>query len=165
LSSPDVPSPSFASTSPEAQEHGQHGKGHGSLAALSLGALGIVYGDIGTSPLYALRECLVHVGPSEEHVLGIVSLVFWSLILVVIIKYLTFILRADHNGEGGVLALLTLARRKGRSLSARKGVLLWFGLAGAALLLADGMITPAISVLSAVEGLEVGAEARHHTYR
>jgi KUP system potassium uptake protein len=157
LSSPDVPSPPFASTSPEAQDHGQHGKGHGSLAALSLGALGIVYGDIGTSPLYALRECLVHVGPSEEHVLGIVSLVFWSLVLVVIVKYLTFILRADHNGEGGVLALLTLARRKGRSLSARKGVLLWFGLAGAALLLADGMITPAISVLSAVEGLEVAA--------
>jgi KUP system potassium uptake protein len=137
--------------------------GHGedrslrSLAALSLGALGIVYGDIGTSPLYALRECLVHVGPGEEHVLGIVSLVFWALLLVIIGKYLTFVLRADNNGEGGVLALLTLARRKGRSISARKGVLLWFGLTGAALLLADGMITPAISVLSAVEGLEVAA--------
>jgi KUP system potassium uptake protein len=125
------------------------------LSALSLGALGIVYGDIGTSPLYALRESLVHVGPSRAHVLGIVSLVFWSLVLVVVLKYLTFVLRADNHGEGGVLALLTLARRKGRSVSARRGVLLWCGLAGAALLFADGMITPAISVLSAVEGLEL----------
>jgi KUP system potassium uptake protein len=164
LSSPDVPSPTVRSRAEEplasipAAGH-DHADDHSlkSLAALSFGALGIVYGDIGTSPLYALRESLSHVGPSEEHVLGVVSLVFWSLILVVIVKYLTFILRADHNGEGGVLALLTLARRKGRSLSARKGVLLWFGLAGAALLLADGMITPAISVLSAVEGLELAA--------
>lgn len=131
------------------------------LAALSLGALGIVYGDIGTSPLYAFRESLVHVGATRANVFGIVSLVFWSLILVVVLKYLTFILRADHQGEGGVLALLTLARRKGRSVSARKGVLLWLGLAGAALLFADGMITPAISVLSAVEGLEVAAPAVH----
>ena len=122
-----------------------------------MGALGIVYGDIGTSPLYAMRESLTHVGPSEDHVLGVVSLVFWSLVLVVVGKYLTFILRADNNGEGGVLALLTLARRKGRSVSARRGILLWFGLAGAALLFADGMITPAISVLGAVEGLEVAA--------
>ncbi|MET0342520.1 MAG: KUP/HAK/KT family potassium transporter, partial [Polyangiales bacterium] len=160
MSSQDVPSPSLASTAPEVDPHGaQHGNGQSlqSLAALSLGALGIVYGDIGTSPLYALRECLAHVGPSEAHVLGIVSLVVWSLVLVVVVKYLTFILRADNNGEGGVLALLTLARRKGRSISARKGVLLWCGLAGAALLLADGMITPAITVLSAVEGLEVAA--------
>ncbi|MDB4987329.1 MAG: Kup system potassium uptake protein [Myxococcaceae bacterium] len=163
MSSPDVPSTSFASASAAPTGLQEHGQAHSedrslkSLAALSLGALGIVYGDIGTSPLYALRESLAHVGSSEKHVLGVVSLVFWSLILVVIVKYLTFILRADHNGEGGVLALLTLARRKGRSLSARKGVLLWFGLAGAALLLADGMITPAISVLSAVEGLEVAA--------
>lgn len=124
-------------------------------SALALGALGVVYGDIGTSPLYAVRESLVHVGGGRAHVLGVISLIFWALISVIVIKYLTFILRADHHGEGGVLALLTLARRKGRSVSARKGVLLWFGLAGAALLLADGMITPAISVLSAVEGLAV----------
>src|SRR5688572_6581848 len=97
-----------------------------SLVALSLGALGVVYGDIGTSPLYAMRECLVHVGATHDHVLGIVSLVFWALVLTVVFKYLTFILRADNHGEGGVLALLTLARRKGRSVSARKGVLLWF---------------------------------------
>jgi KUP system potassium uptake protein len=144
---------------------GAHGPGTDpsfrSLVALALGALGVVYGDIGTSPLYAMRECLVHVGSTREHVFGVVSLVFWSLILVVVIKYLTFILRADNHGEGGVLALLTLARRKGRSVSARKGVLLWFGLAGAALLFADGMITPAISVLSAVEGLEVAAPGVH----
>ncbi len=152
----DAPSPSFASVTPHTH-HPVADRSLKSLAALSLGALGVVYGDIGTSPLYAMRESLVHVGPSERHVLGIVSLVFWSLMLVVVVKYLTFILRADNNGEGGVLALLTLARRKGRSVSARKGVLLWCGLAGAALLLADGMITPAISVLSAVEGLEVAA--------
>jgi KUP system potassium uptake protein len=132
-----------------------------SLLALSLGALGVVYGDIGTSPLYAFRESLAHLGPSQNHVFGVLSLVFWSLVLVVIVKYLTFVLRADNHGEGGVLALLTLARRKGRSISARKGVLLWFGLTGAALLFADGMITPAISVLSAVEGLEVAAPAIH----
>jgi KUP system potassium uptake protein len=132
-----------------------------SLLALSMGALGVVYGDIGTSPLYAFRESLAHLGPSQNHVFGVLSLVFWSLILVVVVKYLTFILRADNHGEGGVLALLTLARRKGRSVSARKGILLWFGLAGAALLFADGMITPAISVLSAVEGLEVAAPGIH----
>jgi KUP system potassium uptake protein len=122
-----------------------------------LGALGVVYGDIGTSPLYAFRESLVHIGPSRTHVFGVLSLIFWSLVLVVVIKYLTFVLRADNHGEGGVLALLTLARRKGRSISARKGVLLWCGLSGAALLFADAMITPAISVLSAVEGLELAA--------
>lgn len=132
-----------------------------SLLALSLGALGVVYGDIGTSPLYAFRESLAHLGPSQSHVFGVLSLVFWSLTLVVVVKYLTFILRADHHGEGGVLALLTLARRKGRSVSARKGVLLWFGLTGAALLFGEGTITPAISVLSAVEGLEVAAPAIH----
>jgi KUP system potassium uptake protein len=140
-------------------EHASDGESHGkqSLGALTLGALGIVYGDIGTSPLYAFRESLSHVGSSPAHVLGIVSLVFWSLVLVVLLKYLTFILRADNSGEGGVLALLVLARRQGRSASAHKGALLWCGLAGAALLLADGMITPAISVLSAVEGLELAA--------
>ncbi|HEY6881566.1 MAG TPA: KUP/HAK/KT family potassium transporter [Polyangiales bacterium] len=152
-------SPGANQAASDSHQHGREGRSLRSLAALSLGALGIVYGDIGTSPLYALRESLVHVGPSEEHVLGVVSLVFWSLVLVVVAKYLTFILRADHNGEGGVLALLTLARRKGRSVSARHGVLLWCGLAGAALLLADGMITPAISVLSAVEGLELATPA------
>ena len=77
----------------------------GELSALALGAIGVVYGDIGTSPLYAIRECLVHVGQGEEHVLGVVSLVFWSLIFVVVLKYLTLVLRADNHGEGGVLAL------------------------------------------------------------
>jgi KUP system potassium uptake protein len=124
---------------------------------LSLGALGIVYGDIGTSPLYTIRESLLHVGTSRAHVLGVVSLIVWGLISVIVLKYLTFVLRADNHGEGGTLALLTLARRKGRSVSARKGVLLWFGLAGASLLIGEGTITPAISVLSAVEGLELAA--------
>jgi len=159
LSDPQVVSSSVAATEVEGQPKESHTQG--SLFALSLGALGVVYGDIGTSPLYAFRDCLHHLGPSEAHVMGIASLVFWSLVLVIVVKYLTFILRADNHGEGGVLALLTLARRKGRSVSARKGVLLWFGLAGAALLFADGMITPAISVLSAVEGIEVAAPSVH----
>jgi KUP system potassium uptake protein len=146
---------------PAVESHPHEGQSLRSLLALSLGALGVVYGDIGTSPLYAFRESLAHLGPSQDHVFGVVSLVFWALVLVVVVKYLTFILRADNHGEGGVLALLTLARRKGRSVSARRGVLLWFGLTGAALLFADGMITPAISVLSAVEGLEVAAPAIH----
>jgi KUP system potassium uptake protein len=146
---------------PAAESHEHDSQSLRPLLALSLGALGVVYGDIGTSPLYAFRESLVHIGPSQKHVFGTVSLVFWSLVLVIIVKYLSFILRADNHGEGGVLALLTLARRKGRSISARKGVLLWFGLAGAALLFADGMITPAISVLSAVEGLEVSVPGIH----
>ncbi|HEX6245641.1 MAG TPA: KUP/HAK/KT family potassium transporter [Polyangiales bacterium] len=146
-----------ASETPPTLSQHPHKDSLRSLLGLSMGALGVVYGDIGTSPLYALRESLTHVGATRDHVLGVVSLVFWSLVLVVVAKYLTFVLRADNHGEGGVLALLTLARRKGRSISARKGVLLWFGLSGAALLVADGMITPAISVLSAVEGLEVAA--------
>jgi KUP system potassium uptake protein len=153
--------PDMVVSGPGALDHHEEEDPHSrsSLLALSLGALGVVYGDIGTSPLYAVRECLSHVGTSHAHVLGVVSLVFWALVLVVVVKYLTFVLRADNNGEGGVLSLLTLARRKGRSVSARRGVLLWFGLAGAALLVADGVITPSISVLSAVEGLEVAAPA------
>jgi KUP system potassium uptake protein len=129
------------------------------LAKVSLGALGVVYGDIGTSPLYALKECLngEHgVAPTEANVLGLLSLVFWSLTLVIVFKYLSFIMRADNHGEGGILALLALLRGKGAAETGKSGtVLLMMGLFGAALLYGDGMITPAISVLSAVEGLEV----------
>ncbi|AKT37264.1 potassium transporter Kup [Chondromyces crocatus] len=131
----------------------------GSLSVLSLGALGVVFGDIGTSPLYALKECVnpPHgVSPTEPHVLGVLSLVFWSLILVVTVKYLTFISRADNEGEGGVLALLALVPAELRPMeSARLGVVPALVLFGAALLYGDGVITPAISVLSAVEGLEI----------
>ncbi len=132
---------------------------------LALAALGVVYGDIGTSPLYALRECFLAphgVGVSTTNVLGVLSLIFWTLVLVIVVKYLTFVLRADNNGEGGILALLALLKPKvlphGRprpepSRKLRAVVLL--GLFGAALLYGDGVITPAISVLSAVEGLGV----------
>jgi KUP system potassium uptake protein len=130
----------------------------GSLALLALGALGVVYGDIGTSPLYALRECFVgpHALPiTAPNVLGILSLVFWSLIVIVCVKYLMFLMRADNEGEGGILALLALIEDKGSNGSRRRNRLILIGLFGAALLYGDGMITPAISVLSAVEGLGV----------
>jgi KUP system potassium uptake protein len=128
-------------------------------AALLIGALGVVYGDIGTSPLYALRECFsgAHgIEPSPANVLGVVSLVFWSLTLIVSIKYLTLVMRADNKGEGGILALLSLASREGdREGRYRKHFLLLLGVFGASLLYGDGIITPAVTVLSAVEGLEV----------
>ncbi|MBI2835074.1 MAG: potassium transporter Kup [Acidobacteria bacterium] len=122
---------------------------------LSLGALGVVYGDIGTSPLYALRECFhgPHaVAVNHDNVLGVLSLIFWSLIIIISVKYLAFVMRADNRGEGGILALMALVRVRGRH---SQPVLIGLGLFGAALLYGDGMITPAISVLSAVEGLEV----------
>ncbi|HEX9943274.1 MAG TPA: potassium transporter Kup [Thermoanaerobaculia bacterium] len=128
------------------------------LLGLSLGALGIVYGDIGTSPLYALRECFhgPHaVPPSHDNVLGVLSLVFWSLIVIISIKYLIFVMRADNRGEGGILALMSLVPPRFREARGGHWVLVALGLFGAALLYGDGMITPAISVLSAVEGLEV----------
>lgn len=126
------------------------------LAGLSLAALGIVYGDIGTSPLYALRECF-HPGhgvaPTHDNVMGVLSLIVWSLIVVISIKYIVFVMRADNHGEGGILALMALARTRG-GRSFRYAVLVSLGLFGSALLYGDGMITPAISVLSAIEGLE-----------
>ncbi|HKD17985.1 MAG TPA: KUP/HAK/KT family potassium transporter, partial [Thermoanaerobaculia bacterium] len=128
------------------------------LAALSLAALGVVYGDIGTSPLYALRESL---SPAEhglaltaENVLGVLSLIVWSLVLLVSVKYVTIILRADNDGEGGILALTTLVNRCLAHEDPKRRVAVVFGLFGAALLYGDGLITPAISVLSASEGLE-----------
>jgi KUP system potassium uptake protein len=126
------------------------------LLTLSLGALGVVYGDIGTSPLYALRECFSgHYGlaPNHDNVLGVLSLIFWSLIIVVTIKYLVVILRADNDGEGGILALMALVKPSGKSKSGM--IIVSLGLFGAALLYGDGVITPAISVLSAVEGLKI----------
>jgi KUP system potassium uptake protein len=125
---------------------------------LSLGAIGVVYGDIGTSPLYAVRECFSeHTGiaVTPENVLGLLSLIFWSLIIVVSVKYVIFMLRADHRGEGGVLALMTLIAPRGSERTRSGRLLLPLGLFGSALLYGDSMITPAISVLSAVEGLSV----------
>jgi KUP system potassium uptake protein len=130
------------------------------LVGLSIAALGIVYGDIGTSPLYAMRECFhgPHaVAPTHEHVLGVLSLIFWSVTIVISLKYVLYVMRADNNGEGGVLALTALACLRGRGGQRPWLLLIALGLFGAALLYGDGMITPAISVLSAIEGLEVAA--------
>jgi KUP system potassium uptake protein len=126
------------------------------LALLCLTAMGVVYGDIGTSPLYAIRECFF--GPhgvpvTHTNVLGVLSLILWALIVVVTLKYHVYVLRADNRGEGGILALMSLVRD--RQTGARRMFLVTLGLFGAALLYGDGVLTPAISVLSAVEGLEV----------
>jgi KUP system potassium uptake protein len=123
--------------------------------ALLVGALGVVYGDIGTSPIYTLRECLRAAnGNTAEVIFGLLSLIFWSLTIVVTAKYVLFVMRADNDGEGGIIALLGLAAHSEANQRRRIAILL-FGLAGAALFYGDGMITPAISVLSAVEGLKV----------
>jgi KUP system potassium uptake protein len=126
-----------------------------SRAALTLAALGVVFGDIGTSPLYALRECFfgTHaVAATPANVLGVLSLIFWALVLVIAIKYVSYVMRADNQGEGGILALMALIPPTYRGPQSR-GVLLGLGLFGSALLYGDGVITPAVSVLSAVEGL------------
>jgi KUP system potassium uptake protein len=140
-----------------ANSHGA-GHGHGKLSALVLGSLGIVFGDIGTSPLYALQECLTPphgLKADPDSVLGLLSLIFWSITLVVTVKYLTFVMRADNRGEGGILALLALVpQRLQKNKIGGVTALAVLVLAGAALLYGDGMITPAISVLSAVEGLK-----------
>jgi KUP system potassium uptake protein len=128
------------------------------LLTLVIGALGVVYGDIGTSPLYALRECFhgTHaIDPSRDNVLGVLSLIFWCLFIIVSVKYLTFVMRANNRGEGGILALMSLAFPDREIRGRLQKVLIGIGVFGAALLYGDGMITPAISVLSAVEGLKV----------
>lgn len=127
---------------------------------LCVGALGIVYGDIGTSPLYALRECFAEpheVAVTTANILGVLSLIFWSFTITISVKYVAYVLRADNQGEGGVLALMALAQDKVKSGKWAGSLVLFLGLFGAALLYGDGMITPAISVLSAVEGLELVA--------
>ena len=144
---------------PHAGGHGQVG-----LFGLMVGAIGVVFGDIGTSPLYTLREAFApHYGLVANHdtVLGILSLVFWALMIVVTLKYVTIIMRADNDGEGGIMALMALAQRalpKGSRSAYAVGIL---GIFGASLFFGDGVITPAISVLSAVEGLEIMAPELH----
>lgn len=127
------------------------------VTRLTLPALGVVFGDIGTSPLYTLKECLraTETAPVAPLVLGVLSLIFWTLCLVVTLKYVTFILKADNEGEGGIMALLFLSLRAGGMGWRHRGILTVAGLIGAALFYGDGMITPAISVLSAIEGLEL----------
>lgn len=148
---------------PPGEQAGAH-QAQGPLPLLALGALGVVYGDIGTSPLYALRECFLgehDLAIDAANVLGILSLIFWSLVMVISVKYLTFVMRADNHGEGGILALLSLTRagRAGRTGPLPRYLLLLLGLFAASLLYGEGVITPAISVLSAVEGLAVATDA------
>ncbi|MBW8811951.1 MAG: potassium transporter Kup [Caulobacterales bacterium] len=144
---------------------------HGdSFWVLTLGSIGVVFGDIGTSPLYALREALAHArgGAGPMAVMGVVSLVFWALILVVTVKYVIFVMRADNKGEGGTLALMALAQRAlgaapsaARSFVSRSRFVFVLGICGAALFYGDGLITPAISVLSAAEGLKDAPQIGH----
>jgi KUP system potassium uptake protein len=146
---------------------GTHGHEHakGGLTGLIVGAIGVVFGDIGTSPLYTIKEAFIpHYGlvPNHDTVLGVLSLVFWSLMFVVTLKYVAIIMRADNEGEGGIMALMALAQRtlkKGSRSTYAVGVL---GIFGASLFFGDGVITPAISVLSALEGIEVAAPSLHH---
>ncbi|MEG2357552.1 KUP/HAK/KT family potassium transporter, partial [Acinetobacter sp.] len=132
------------------------------LPAMTLAALGVVFGDIGTSPLYALKESFhaTHGMPiNEVNVLGILSLIFWTIMLIVSLKYVTVIMRADNNGEGGIMALLALNLRQEGLSSRRKMTIIVLGFVGASLFFGDGIITPAISVLSAVEGLSIATTA------
>src|SRR6201999_2994992 len=135
------------------------------MAALTLGALGVVFGDIGTSPLYALQTVFPAdhgaVKPTEQDVFGVISLVFWSITLIVSIEFVLFIMRADNDGEGGILALI--AKIEMTKLDSRqvKMALIAIGMFGVALFYGDGMITPAISVLSAVEGVKVVEPSVH----
>jgi KUP system potassium uptake protein len=147
-------------TQAPATPNGKADVGHkASLAALSLGALGVVFGDIGTSPLYTLKECLLSAGGPEapvDDLFGILSLMFWSLVMVVTVKYLCFVMRADHHGEGGIFALLAIVPERFRATAKPTGkvtAMALLAVIGASLLYGDGVITPAISVLSAVEGL------------
>ena len=158
------PNPSASSPAPHAAHgsNGPHAPG-GAAAGLVVGALGVVFGDIGTSPLYALRETFLHgsgLPPTPEHVLGVLSTLFWAITLTVTIKYVVLIMRADNKGEGGVLALATLATRglngKGRSI---RFAITTFAVVGLALFYGDAIITPAVSVMGAVEGLSAAAPA------
>jgi K+ transporter len=150
-------SPAGAASRPSDRERTSNAEAAG-RARLALGAIGVVFGDIGTSPLYTLHECLWSrhgVAPTRENVLGVVSLVVWSITMVVTVKYLAFLMRADNQGEGGIMALLALVpEERGRRVG-RIGALAGLVIAGAALLFGDGVITPASSVLSAMEGLEI----------
>lgn len=127
------------------------------LPAITLAALGVVFGDIGTSPLYALRECFIsaHIAINESTVLGILSLIFWCMMLSISFKYITVIMRADNNGEGGIMSLLALNLRSNRISDQKKIFLIAIGFIGASLFFGDGIITPAISVMSAIEGLSI----------
>ena len=148
---------------PVSSSHSQQPGSRRDLALLTLGALGVVYGDIGTSPLYALKEVFHagHVPVTPDNILGVLSLIFWTMTIIVSLKYVLLILRADNNGEGGLIAMLALATTAVKDRPQLRAVLMMVGLFGTAVFYGDGVITPAISVLSAVEGLEVAAPRLH----
>ena len=146
-----------SSTQHAAEPHDEHGHSKAGTGMLALGALGVVYGDIGTSPLYALKETFTEKSHTmlvdNINVYGVCSLAFWALVIIISVKYLFLVMRADNRGEGGILALTALVMPKRGSTTAKAGLLVGLGVFGTALLYGDGIITPAISVLSAVEGL------------
>src|SRR5262245_40261846 len=149
-------------TSMSVNESAVSSGGRSRTARLTLAALGVVYGDIGTSPLYTVKECFsdfTGLKPVPEDVLGILSLITWALIAVVTLKYVMLVMRADNRGEGGVLALMALVQRQSAISAGRRRVYLMLGIAGAALFFGDCLLTPAISVLSAIEGLNVATPA------
>jgi KUP system potassium uptake protein len=156
MSNPETALSEGADSDTALAENDAHGHKQG-LAALTIGAIGVVYGDIGTSPLYAMREALrpvAHDGLTRPEVLGVISLLIWTLLLIVTVKYVLFLLRVDNRGEGGILALYTLTRL---AIGRRSYGVLALGIAGAALFLGDAVITPAVTVLSAVEGIKLVA--------
>ena len=134
------------------------------LPVITLAALGVVFGDIGTSPLYALRQCFLtaHLAITNATVLGILSLIFWCMMLSISFKYVTIIMRADNNGEGGIMSLLALNLRTNRIAEKKKIYLIALGFIGASLFFGDGIITPAISVLSAIEGISIATPMLNH---
>src|SRR3954452_21401861 len=155
-----------AVTAAETPAANGHGEAHSTAGfkALMLGSIGVVYGDIGTSPLYALREAVVAAGGSagtvsRPAVLGVLSLILWALVIVVTLKYVVILLRADNNGEGGTLALMALAQR---AVGKNAGVIVLLGVISGALFYGDAVITPALSVLSAIEGIKLVTEAFDH---
>ncbi len=153
--------PHNESRSPRSADALRHARRRGGLAALSLGALGVVFGDIGTSPLYAIQAVFIadqhRVKTGSVEVYGVISLVFWAITIIVSIKYVSFILRADNDGEGGIMALTALLQKNPIKSKRGRVVLVALGLFGASLFYGDGIITPAISVLSAVEGVQIAA--------
>src|SRR5829696_3206722 len=156
MAEPQAVAPGHADSAAPAEAALPEAHGRANFWTLVLGSIGVVYGDIGTSPLYAFKESIAAAAAGGEIardiVIGVLSLILWSLILVVTVKYVIILLRADNNGEGGTLSLLALALR---ALGKGRGIAMGLGLVGAGLFYGDAMITPAISVLSAVEGLKL----------
>src|SRR5689334_6842799 len=162
-SNPEQRSPAIMAASVSATEATEEGPAHSGFWALTLGSIGVVFGDIGTSPLYAFREAVTDAAHGEPvtraMVLGVLSLILWALLIVVTSKYVLLLLRADNAGEGGTLSLMALGQR---ALGRRSWFLLALGVVGVSMFLGDSMITPAISVLSAMEGLELATPALEH---